>query len=136
MDDCVDCYAVRGETIVDVLHPITGLTVCYGKTLEQVRVEYPSAEKMTVDEFCASKAERQHTPIVWSETTEEKYWEMLEVLPPAAMSNGGFLVGEPFDHDASNGQPRYEGFKQSGDKYFVGSRPMTRKEFKQELQAV
>ena len=39
------------------------------------------------------------TPQVYGKlepTTEERYWEMLEVLPPAHMMRGGFAVGEPY----------------------------------------
>ena len=32
------------------------------------------------------------------EVPEEKYYEMLEVLPPEAMASNAFLVGEPDDH--------------------------------------
>ena len=45
----------------------------------------------------------------WIETTEERYDEMLGVLPPAYWSSIGFLVGEPMDHNA-NGQPRFSAF--------------------------
>jgi hypothetical protein len=32
------------------------------------------------------------------ECSEERYDEMLEILPPALWLAKGFLVGEPFDH--------------------------------------
>ena len=32
------------------------------------------------------------------ECSEERYDEMLGILPPALMIGKGFLVGEPFDH--------------------------------------
>jgi hypothetical protein len=134
--DCEECVAVPGETMIDVLHPITGRTVCYDKTLEQIRAErpeYAGAERMTVEAFCAAKAARQRTPITWDETTEAKFTEMLEVLPPAAMVRGGFLVGEPWDHDAGNGQPRFDAFRQIGDRFEAASRPMTRAEFRAEM---
>ena len=135
MQDCKDCYASKaGGTIIDVLHPITGLTVCYGKTLAETREEYPDAEKMTVDAFCEWKAEQQHTPIEWNPSTQERYDEMLGCLPPAAWVSGGFLVGEPWDHDAGNGQPRYDGFRQVGEKFYCGSRPMTIAEFRGEVE--
>jgi hypothetical protein len=35
---------------------------------------------------------------VIKECTEERYDEMLGILPPALMLGKGFLVGEPFDH--------------------------------------
>jgi len=136
MTDCERCFASRERgTIIDVLHPTTGLTVCYGRNLANVREEYPDAEEMSVEEFCVWKAERQRTPITWEPSTEERFEEMLCVLPPAAWDHGagGFLVGEPYDHDAGNGQPRYQGFREFGGKYYQSSRPMTRAEFKNEL---
>ena len=133
MADCDRCFASRSrQTMIDVLHPVTGRTVCYGKTLEDTRAEYPDAEEMSVDDFCAWKATQQRTPITWSETTEAQFTEMLEVLPPALMITDAFLVGEPYDHDAGNGQPRFQGFRQIGGRHFAGSRPMTRAEFRAE----
>lgn len=55
-------------------------------------------------------------PDLWIETTEKMYWEMLEVLPPRAMINGNFLVGEPLRHDA-NGHCVYSCFTKFGDTY-------------------
>ena len=37
--------------------------------------------------------------MTWKRTTEAKYDEMLEILPPALWTGLGFLVGEPLDHD-------------------------------------
>lgn len=140
MQDCKECFAVpESDIMIDVLHPVTGLTVCFGKTLEQVRAErpeYANAERMTVDEFCRQKAARQHTPITWAPTTEDRFLEMLEVLPPAAGASlhyQAFLVGEPWDHDAETGEPRFQGFRMRGDVYEVASRPMTRREFAKEV---
>lgn len=136
MSDCERCYASkRTGTMIDVIHPETGQTVCCGETLEQVRKEYPDAEEMSVDEFCEWKAEQQRTPIVWLPTTERQFNEMLECLYPAAMGGGGFLVGEPFDHEADTGKPRYQGFRHRGDEFYVSSRPLTRDEFRTEMQA-
>ena len=135
--DCTHCFAVPGgQSIIDLVHPVTGLTVIYGRTLEEVQREpgYEKAERMLVDDFLRDKAASQDTPITWTETTHEKFYEMLECLPPAAMNNGGFLVGEPWDHHALTGAPRYAGYKQIGDQYYAANRPMTRKEFKEEIQ--
>ena len=138
MADCDRCFASKArETMIDVLHPVTGLTVCFGKTLEDCKREYPDAEEMTVDAFCAWKAERQRTPITWTPTTEKKFMEMLEVLPPELWlhgKNGGFLVGEAYDHDAGTGEPRFQGFRKHGETYETGSRPMTRREFRAALE--
>lgn len=130
------CFASKSRgTIIDVIHPNTGKTVIYGKTLEECRAEtgYQDAEEMSVDEFCAWKAATQRTPITWRQTTEEKYDEMLNVLPPALWIGGGFLVGEPWDHDAGNGQPRFAAYRYRDNVYEVANRPITRAEFRQEI---
>ena len=135
----MECFAVPGSSsMIDVIHPVTGKTLIYGKTLDDVRAEpgYEKAERMSVDDFCTAKASRQDTPITWTETTEEKFWDMLEVLPPAARFNGGFLVGEPWDHHAITGQPRFAAYREQFDKFYVASRPMTRTEFRAELNTL
>lgn len=59
---------------------------------------------------------------------------MLEVLPPAAMDKnteinmGGFLVGEPTDHNEA-GQPRYQSYFDRDDEEFFSGPLMTVKEF-------
>lgn len=131
------CFAVPGVTIIDEIHPETGRSWIYGKTLEEVRQEYPEAQAMTIDDYCQSKAAIQDTPVVWVETTQERYDEMLNVLPPIDWNARGFLVGEPYDHHATSGKPRFtayihrttsgEGWRET--RYFESSRPMTRAEF-------
>jgi len=74
-------------------------------------------------------------PITWTETTEDRYNDMLEVLPPAAMIGSAFLVGEPSDHCAATGQPRFEAFRQRGAVYLVASRPMTIRELRDGMVA-
>lgn len=68
-------------------------------------------------------------PVTWTECTEEVYSDMLDVLPPAAMKGGSFLVGEPWDHHAMTGQPRFAAYIKRQGKFFTASRPMTRAEF-------
>lgn len=134
--DCTDCIAVPGHNnIVDTINPVTGLTWYYGKTLEEVRQREgdEKAELMTIDAFCEAKGKRQNTPITWTETTEAIFTEMLEVLPPAAWHHGGFLVGEPMDHDALTGKPRYQAFKEIDGKFYAASRAMTVIEFNKEI---
>ena len=130
---CDDCFASKKKgTIIDVIFPPTGKTLINGNSLEDVRKDYPDAEKMTVDEFCAWKASKQRTPISWSDTTEAEYWEMLEVLPPAIYGRGGFMVGEAYDHDALTDQPRYAAYRKRGDVYERASRPLTIAEYKEQ----
>lgn len=135
-NDCKDCFAVPGNlSMIDVVNPFTGLTACFNRSIEDVQKQYPGAVKMTIEEFCALKSAAQRTPVVWVDTTQEKFWEMLEVLPPAAWvrgktGSGAFLVGEPTDHDAGNGQPRFQAYWQRGDVFLASNRPVTRSEFK------
>ena len=35
----------------------------------------------------------------WSEISEDDYYYLLEVLPPAAWKDNAFMVGEPWTHD-------------------------------------
>ena len=121
-----------GQTCIDTIRP-DGLSHCYGRDLADIQREYPGAFVTSIEAFCERKAAMQDTPIEWSETTEEKWWEMLEVLPPAAYNGKDFLVGEPCDHHAGSGQPRYEGYRNCGGKFWVSNRPMTRAEFSAEL---
>ena len=127
----VDCYAVPGEdSIIDVIHPLTGLTVYCKDTQEQIQLRNPGAIRMTIEEFCQQKATRQHSPVTWEPITEEKYYEMFEVLPPIIRGNG-FLVSEPWDHDAETGAPRYGAYRKRGETYETANRPMTVQEFAQ-----
>lgn len=139
MMDCVDCIAIpNADSIIDVIRPDTGLTWHFGHTLDQVRArpDHAAAVVMSLDEFCQQKATRQRTAIEWIETTECEFSEMLEVLPPALVlpDLAGFMVGEPYDHDAMNGQPRFSGYRKSGNRFMRGSRAMTRDEFRAEAQ--
>jgi hypothetical protein len=127
------CYASKSRrNIIDTIRE-DGLTTYYGKTEEQVKAEYPDAYRTSVEEFCAWKGQQQRTPITWSETSEEIFDRMLNVLPPAMWLTNGFLVGEPFDHEADTGRPRYDGFKRIGNKFYASSRPLTKAEFKKEV---
>lgn len=126
--NCEMGFAVPGgDSIIDYIRPDTGRSWHYGEDLEQIRGRYPGAVIVNINEHCMAKAARQDSPI------RERYWEMLEVLPPAAMGGGGFLVGEPCDHHAITGQPRYDGFREWHGKFYEGSRPMTRKEYAAEM---
>lgn len=70
----------------------------------------------------------------WVEVTQERYTEMLEILPPAIMTGLGFLVGEPADHrrcTITNGvRPRYAAFVQYDGRFLECGIPLTTPEFK------
>jgi len=61
------------------------------------------------------------------EVTEERYDEMLCVLPPERMRGGAFLMGEPFDHNG-NGEPRFYYFFAKDGRYYYGGL-LTAREF-------
>jgi hypothetical protein len=56
------------------------------------------------------------------ESTEEQYFEMLEVLPPARQLSNAFLVGEASDHCIEGGQTRarYALYFTVNDKFYYG----------------
>jgi hypothetical protein len=51
------------------------------------------------------------------QVTPERYYEMLEVLPPAIMTLNGFLVGEPVTHN-NHGLPLYDCYYEKNGQYF------------------
>jgi len=117
--------------VVDMVDENTMRTLCFKKTLQESQEEYPDAEFMRIDDFCAMKAEKQRSPIEWEETTEEYYDEMLCVVPPARIIGQNFLTGEPFDHDALTGEPRCQALRVVDGRFYRSSRPMTLSEFEE-----
>lgn len=72
-------------TCIDIALP-DGRSELGRKTLEQIRAAYPGAEVMDLGEFVAIKEQRlcsDPQPI-----TEERFIEMLEVLPPQRWLRG------------------------------------------------
>ena len=69
-------------------------------------------------------AEAINASLTVEEVTEERYYEMLGVLPPERMSGGAFLVGEPVD--AANGQFRYDYYFALDGRYYHGGLLTTR----------
>ena len=67
------------------------------------------------------------------ECSEERYDEMLGILPPALMLGKGFLVGEPFDHRTCKVthevRASYAAFFRRSEKFYEGDN-MTAPEFK------
>ena len=83
--DYCDCWYVPGSTnIIDMIHPITGLTAILDRDRANVVAEYPAALRIAyaeanrqIEAAAAIKFKRDVTEI-----DEEKFWYALEVLPP------------------------------------------------------
>ena len=130
------CFAVPGEgNIIDSVDPKTRRGHYSGEQLAEVRVRYPGAVLMPLHEWIAAKSAQQDTPGVWSPIEEDRFQEMLNVLPPAAWHGGAFLVGEATDHHAASGRPRFTCYRERGEEFAEYSRPMTHKEFVAEFGA-
>lgn len=123
-------FAKPGEdNLIDVAAP-DGRSSVYGETLDQLRQRHPTAELVNLDEWQASRARIQdETPREWLPITEDRYHEMLNVLPPAAWHRGAFLVGEAVDHHHRTGRPRFSCFRQTDGAYFEMSAPITHAQF-------
>lgn len=61
----------------------------------------------------------------WSKVSEERYTEMLEVLPPEVWAG---LFGEPHDH-TDDGYPRFAALAKIDGQHYKASEPMTRLQF-------
>ena len=57
-------------------------------------------------------------PDAWIPTTEEMYWQMLEVVPPRAQVRDRFLVGEALRQNAE-GKAVHSCFKEVEGQYFA-----------------
>lgn len=124
-------FAVPGApSIIDIVHPDTGLSTWGGRTLEEVQAQYPGAELVDFEEWInATAAAQDAEPLTWLPSTRDRYWAALGVLPPAAMIGSWFLVGEPMDHHA-RGAPRFSSYRSVGPgRYEQASRPITEEEF-------
>jgi hypothetical protein len=125
-----DCFAVPGAfSMIDTVHALTGRGFWSGETLEQVQARHPGAVQMPIEEWKAAKGALQDQPVTWIPVTKEHYEDMLNVLPPERMARGAFLVGEPADHHAVSGMPRYAMLRRGSDSHQESSRPVTVAEF-------
>lgn len=72
-------------------------------------------------------------PLAWEETTEDHYFDMLGVLPPAVQKGSDFLVGEPQRHRrcriTNRITPAFDGFIKRGGKCYATSAAVTPLEF-------
>jgi hypothetical protein len=128
--DSTECFAVpNSESIIDMIDPRTKLSWINKETLEQIQKRYPDAVITTIGEHLEQKAKSQDTPVGWIEVTEEHWIEMLEILPPMMYDGNSFLVGEPTDHHAETGFPRYSCLTIKNDKHYQSDRPMTIREY-------
>jgi len=129
------CFVVPGDLcqIIDTVNPQTGRSTIRGETLAQVREREPGAVIMPLADWIEAKTKAQDQPGVWVPVSEEKYWRMLEVLPPAAQFAYAFLVGEATDHHAASGQPRFACYRERDGAFEEYSRPMTHREFEAEF---
>lgn len=62
------------------------------------------------------KMSKQSQPI--KKVTKARFLEMLNVLPPQRYEKGCFLVGEPYDHNGENNNPRFQMFISYNKKYY------------------
>lgn len=65
---------------IDEVNPETGKSLYGSKTLEQIQAEYPGAEIADLDTWAAAKEKALCT--IPEPITEDRFMEMLEVLPP------------------------------------------------------
>ncbi len=86
---------------IDVVNPATGRGVYSGKTLEEFVFEY--GDVSIVDDEVAVQHDRNRHITEPVEITEERFMEMLEVLPPAkwrrSKSAESFHISERITHD-------------------------------------
>lgn len=70
---------------IDCVHPITGLSLVNGETLEQIRERYPNAIITELDAILKAEADFfKQAPV---EIDAEKWDYMLNVLPPVQWTN-------------------------------------------------
>lgn len=73
----------KQNSTIDQIHPITGLGVWSGETLEQVRERYPDAEIVDSAEFDRFREEKRQRFITEPVAVTEEYWnDRINVLPP------------------------------------------------------
>ena len=117
----------HGTRLVDAVKD--GQTIYGRKPVDKVLAENPSYKLVEYDEYVAAASAEQDQPIVWSPLSEEDYYEKMDCLPPAVARSYGFLLGEPQDHYAATGKPRFAAFLKLGPRFCRSSRPLRVEEF-------
>ena len=131
------CFATpNSPQPLDLVHPATSRGIYSHETLAEIQARHPGTRIVSLAEWANEKAAIQDAPWTWRPSTEEAYEGALEILPPASMSNGAFLLGEPYDHHAITGRPRYDAYHHdtATDTYLASSRPLTVLEFLKRMQ--
>lgn len=120
LSDCHRCiWSPRDATVIDFMHPHTGLTVHYRQTLAEVRDRYPDAEEGEYEDIAPQLAAARRAKYVTkpTRTTKEAYWHALECLPPLKMRGGGgastFMMSEFYTADLTHI------YCQVGDRYWT-----------------
>ena len=85
--DLKECFYQPGKPgIIDAVHPNTRKGVYGGHTLEETQREYPGAELGDMDTVVSQQDDFwRRAPV---EITEERWMEMLGVLPPVGWEHG------------------------------------------------
>ena len=117
----------HGTRLVDAVKD--GQTIYGRKPVDKVLAENPSYKLVEYDEYVAAASAEQDQPIVWSPLSEEDYYKKMDCLPPAVTRSYGFLLGEPQDHYAATGKPRFAAFLKLGHRFCRSSRPLRVEEF-------
>jgi len=127
----MQCFYEPGSThIIDTINSDTGLSSICGESLEQVRQRCPKAEIWDFEQACEQIQSITYATTITApvEVTEERWWEMLNVLPPMRWRGGGdtesFMICEATTLDL------HSIFCRIGDRYFelVNKRTMTHEE--------
>lgn len=121
----------NGTRLVDAVKD--GKTVYGLLPVEKVLAENPDYRLVSYDEFVAAASAEQDQPVSWSPVSEDDYYEKMDCLPPAVARSYGFLLGEPQDHHAATGKPRFAAFLKLGigetTRFLRSSRPLQVAEF-------
>ena len=124
------CFAnINDHCIDDLINMETKTGVYSKKSIPELQKDNPTAKVMKISEWSQIRHNRQNTPVQWVASTAANYDYALGCLPPIAYNGSGFLIGEPYDHDALTGKPRFTAHIMRGDKFFKSDRPMTIERF-------
>lgn len=97
----------------------------YTQALAVVREQMPDESHTIISNVAWSLAQRSLAIApTWKEVSAERYDEMLNILPPLAWSEKGFLVSEPFSQTV-DGQTTYAAFVHHAGRYYEAEGSIT-----------